>query len=413
MSFRSNPRTALALLTTLNFLNYVDRYVLPAVQVPIEKEFHVGNAQFGLLTTAFFICYMVAAGPIGWLADRYSRRMIIAAGGIVWSGATLLTALTWDYETLFIRHLIVGIGEASFATIAPAFLSDLYGEEQRGRVLAVFNIALPFGAAVGLMVGGVLGARYGWRAPFYVGAIPGFVVSVLMLLVTEPKRGAQDHVEARPERTHALQLFRNGAFLTASLGIAMLTFAENGIATFMPKFLTEVRHYGMESANVIFGGITAFNGIVPVILGGWLGDRMLRRSDSAHYRLSGMAMGLAIPTMIVAIFVSGPTMWPAMFVTEFVLFLNTGPLNAAIVNSVSAPIRATAIAANIFIIHALGDVPAPYVMGWIADRSSLETAFGCAIIATALSCAILLYGARFAPHLRRNGAPDAAPPSPA
>ena len=99
-------------------------------------------------------------------------------------------------------------------------------------------------------------------------------------------------------------------------------------------------------------------------------------------------------------FTLNSTLWPLMFVTEFVLFLNTGPLNAAIVNAVSAPIRATALAVNIFIIHILGDVPSPTMMGWVADRHSLQTAFVLPVIAMVLSAAILFYGMRFAPPLR-------------
>jgi len=138
---------------------------------------------------------------------------------------------------------------------------------------------------------------------------------------------------------------------------------------------------------------------VATLIGGWLGDRLLRRYFGAYYVLSGLSMGLAIPTMALAIYVAGPVMFPAIFLTEFVLFLNNGPLNAAIVNSVAAPIRATAIAVNLFIIHLLGDAFSPTLMGWISDRSSLEVAFGTAILASALSSGILLFGARFAPRL--------------
>jgi len=402
MTSTAHRRAALVLLTTLNFLNYVDRYVLPAVQVPLEREIPMTNEQYGLLFSSFFIFYSVAALPIGWLADRYPRRIIIAAGGLVWSGATLLTAFTYDYDSLFIRHLIVGIGEASFATIAPAFLSDLYSEEERGRVLAWFNTALPVGMAVGTILGGALSVRYGWRAPFYVSALPGFIVSLLIFLVPEPERGARDRasgiVGGRDWRS-ILGLFRNGAFITACLGMALLTFSESGMQTFVIKFLVAARHIGQGTATSIFGGMSLFNGIVSVVIGGWLADRLLRRRRDAHYVISSLAMGLAIPSMMLAIYVPGPTLWPAIFVTEFVLFLNTGPLNAAIVNSVAAPIRATALAVNIFLIHMLGDVPAPAIMGRIADMTSIETAFAAAIVSCGLSSIVLWYGRRYAPPL--------------
>jgi MFS transporter, Spinster family, sphingosine-1-phosphate transporter len=393
---RTSARAALVLLTALNFLNYVDRYVLPAVQVPLEREIPMTNEQFGLLFSSFFMFYAFAAIPIGILADRYPRRIIIAAGGLLWSGATLLTALTWDYKSLFIRHLIVGIGEASFATIAPAFLSDLYGEEDRGKVLGIFNTALVAGMAVGTILGTKLGGTYGWRVPFYIGAAPGLVVSLLIFLIPEPARGAKDggHV---PEKRHVAALFRNKAFLAASLGMAMLTFCESGLQTFVIKYLVDIRGIALEVAGNVFGGMSLFNGIVAVIIGGWIGDRLIRKRHDGNYLLSSLAMGLAIPTMVLAIYGPRASMWAAMFATEFILFLNTGPLNAAIVNAVPAPIRATALAVNIFIIHMLGDVPAPAIMGWIGDRINLPMSFAAAIAACALSSFILYYGKRYAP----------------
>ena len=399
MSARNQARIALALLTALNFFNYIDRYVLFAVQPLVQQEFRVSDRDFGLLTSAFFFCYMCAAPVMGWLADRYPRRVIIALGALLWSAATLLTAVTHTYGELLARHTIVGIGEASFATIAPAFLADLFGEERRGRILSIFYIAIPVGSACGYMIGGFMGHRYGWRTPFYVGAAPGFFLALSMFLIPEPKRGAKDTLAATGERTSVLGLARNPAFMCATLGMAMLTFALGGLSAWMPTFLSRVRHMPLDRANLVFGGITGFNGVVATLLGGFLGDRMLRRNSGAHYLLSSVSMGLAIPTMIVAIYVAGPAMFPAIFVTEFVLFLNNGPLNAAIVNSVAAPIRATAIAVNLFIIHLLGDAFSPALMGWISDHSSLQAAFGTAIAASFLSCVILLYGARFAPKL--------------
>lgn len=401
----SQPRLALLLLTALNLVNYIDRSVLFAVQPLIQKEFHESDRAFGVLSSAFMLCYFLAAPLLGWLADRYPRRILIAAGAMVWSGATLLTAVTHNFTELFVRHTIVGIGEASFATIAPAFLADLFGEDRRGKILAAFNIALPFGVALGYVIGGYMGPRWGWRAPFYVAAAPGFLIGLATLLLAEPPRGQKDTLQATPERAHVAGLARNGAFLSASLGLAMMTFALGGLQVWMPTFLSRVRGVPLDTANGIFGGIVGFNGIVATLLGGWLGDRLLRRDDAAYYRVSAWTMGLAIVPMAVAIYRPGALMFPAIFVATFILFLNNGPLNAAIVNSVAAPIRATAMAVNIFIIHLLGDAFSPGIMGWISDRSNLQAAFGLALLACAASSAILFFGARFAPKLSEVRAP--------
>jgi len=365
----------------------------------VQREFHVTDAEIGFLTTAFFLCYIVAAPLMGWLADRYPRRIIIALGGLVWSGATLLTAFTHTFRELLVRHTVVGIGEASFVTIAPAFLADLYSEDRRGRILSIFYIAIPVGTAMGYVVGGWLGPSYGWRTPFYVAAAPGVVLSLAMLALAEPERGQRDLLRESPERRSLAGLARNPAFWTATLGMAMYTFSIGGLSVWMPTFLSRVRAIPLKEANLSFGLITLFNGIVATLIGGWLGDKFLKRKPGAYYVLSAFAMAAGIIPMAIAIYVPGRAMFPAIFVGEFLIFLNTGPLNAAIVNSVGAHIRATAIAVNLFVIHLLGDVPAPPLIGKISDRTSLETAFVTVLVANALSAAILFYGARFAPAI--------------
>jgi sugar phosphate permease len=176
-----------------------------------------------------------------------------------------------------------------------------------------------------------------------------------------------------------------------------MTFSLGGIQVWMPQFLYSERHYTLEAANLTFGLIIVADGILSALFGGWLGDYLLRRTKSAYYLVSAAGMALGIPAMIVALFVSGRAMIPAIAVASFFLLLNTAPLNAAVINSVDAHIRATALAVNIFIIHILGDVPSPTMMGWVADKRSLQAAFVLPVIAMAVSSAILFYGMKFAP----------------
>ncbi len=404
----SSPRAALVLLTALNFFNYIDRSVLFAVQPLVQEEFRRSDADFGFLTTAFFFCYMVAAPFAGYLADRHPRRAIMIVGAVVWSLATLLTAATHDFRTLLIRHTLVGVGEATFVAIAPAFLSDMFPERRRGRILSIFYLAIPVGTALGYLIGGYLGGRLGWRSPFYVAAVPGFFLAACLLLVPEPVRGSHDSIAETFERATVLGLFRNGAFWTCTLGMAMMTFTVGGLQVWMPTFLPRMRGIPLESANRTFGGMTLFCGLVATLAGGWIGDRLLRRTAGAHYLVSAVGMALALPVLVVAIYARGPVMFPAILLGEFFLLLNTAPLNAALVNSVGASVRATAVAVNLFVIHLLGDAFSPTLIGWISDRSDLETGFASAIVAVALSAAVLFYGTRFAPMVPVRGPDDAA-----
>jgi MFS family permease len=395
------PRTALALLTALNLLNYIDRSVLYAVQDLVKAEFPRSDLQFGLLTTVFFVFYMCAAPFMGPLSVRFSRKRVIVAGALVWSAATLLTAFTKNFDELLIRHTLVGLGEASFVILSPTFVADMFPVEKRGRVMGVFYLAIPVGTALGYLLGGFMGPKYGWRAPFYVGAAPGVLLALLLLFIPEPKLGQFDSPESKsPERDTWKSLFRNPAFLTATLGMAMMTFALGGLQVWFPTFLHRARGYTLLNANLIFGMSTLMNGLVASLAGGWVSDWLLRRTKSAHYLVSAVSLGLGIPAMCIALFASGTTMVVGIFVAEFLLLFNTGPLNAAVINSVGPHVRATALAVNIFIFHLFGDVPSAALIGALSDNYSLQLAFLGPVIAIALSSAILFYGMRFAPPVR-------------
>src|SRR6202521_5251301 len=395
-----NPRAALIVLTALNLLNYADRNILFAVQPLVQDEFHLTKTQVGYLTSEFLGFYMIAAPFVGPLADRYSRKLIIVLGAMFWSGVTLLTALTHTYGQLLVRHTLVGVGEATFVTIAPTFVADLFSEDKRGRILGVFYLAIPVGTAAGYLLGGKLGSLHGWRFPFYIAAAPGFLLAVMVLFLKEPKRGQFDSVKETPERSTILGLARNPAFWTATLGMAAMSFALGGIQVWMPTFLSRERHYSLEAANFMFGIIIVIDGILASLAGGWLGDIRLPRMKSAYYFVSAASMALGVPLMFVALFVGGRVMIPAIAVAAFFLLLNTSPLNAAVMNSVSASIRATTISVNIFIIHLLGDVPSPTMMGYVADHRSLQSAFILPVIAMVVSSAILFYGMKFAPAVQ-------------
>ena len=174
--------------------------MLFAVQDLVKAEFHRSDAAFGLLTSVFFVFYMCAAPFMGPLSVRFSQKAVIILGTLVWSVATLFTAITKNFDQLLIRHTLVGIGEASFVILSPTFVADMFSEEKRGRVMGVFYLAIPVGTALGYLLGGVMGAKYGWRALFYVGAAPGVLLAFLLLFIPEPPLGQFDGPEKVPER---------------------------------------------------------------------------------------------------------------------------------------------------------------------------------------------------------------------
>ena len=347
---------------------------------------------------------MLVAPLTGWLGDRFSRKPLIIAGAVLWSLATLGTAWVHDYWTLFIRHALVGVGEATFGIFAPAVLADFYPERDRNRILSIFYLAIPVGAALGYAAGGKMGSMFGWRAPFFYCAIPGLLVAALYgWMGREPARGGTDHIKPTVNRTTFRGLFTNPAYLTATFGLAALTFAMGGISNWVPTFLHRFAGLTVANASLVVGGITVVDGIAGTMVGGWVAQRWLRTNHRALYLVSLWSVALTLPFGALVFF--GPPAWavPSLFAAEFFLFLNTGPLNTAIVNSVSAPVRATAIGLNLFIIHAFGDTFSPTIIGAISDHTrSLRLGLGFTLISLVVSCVILWAGSRVAPSLEEN-----------
>jgi predicted MFS family arabinose efflux permease len=390
----------LVLLIGLNLLNYIDRYILPGELSLIQRDFHSTDQQMGALTTALFLFYMLAAPLTGWLGDRFPRKPLIIAGALLWSLATLATVWVHGYWTFYLRQALVGVGEATFGIFAPAVLADFYPERERNRILSIFYVAIPVGAALGYLAGGQMGPHWGWRAPFFVCALPGLLIAALYgLWGSEPERGSSDRIQPTLNRATFRGLFRNPAFLTATFGLATLTFAMGGISAWVPEFLRRATGFSVSGASQVVGVITVVDGIAGTLTGGWLAQRWLGNNHRALYLLSFWSVALTLPCGLLLFF--GPRAWaiPALFAAEFFLFLNTGPLNTAIVNSVTGPVRATAIGLNLFIIHCFGDTFSPQIIGAISDRSNLSLGLGATLIALVVSGIILRTGARFAPPL--------------
>ncbi len=400
---RRRSQLALTILTAINFLNYIDRYVLAAVFEPIKRELHFTDAQLGWMLSAFMIAYALTAPVFGRLGDLVSRKRLIAVGVALWSVATAGAGLARNFWQMFVPRACVGIGEASYATVAPAIIADSYAEEHRGRALAVFYAAIPAGSALGFVLGGQLSTYFGWRAAFFVVGIPGLMFALLALMIREPQRGASE-TAARSERgapptllaTYTL-LWRNRKYVFVSLGLVAYTFALGGLAGWMPAFLE--RYHGMPTAraNEVFGTITFVSGFLGTFAGGFLGDSLQRYTKNAYLWVSGLCMFAGVPVTIVALAARhAEILLPAIFLAEFLLFLNTGPLNAELLGCVGAEIRATAMAVNIFFIHVLGDAISPVVIGLLSDHVGLRRATLIAPAMMLVSGGILLYAIRCA-----------------
>jgi predicted MFS family arabinose efflux permease len=364
-------------LALINLFNYLDRFVVSALAESLKhSSLALSDTQLGLLMTGFVVVYMLASPVFGVLGDRGARPRLVALGVFVWSLATVLAGFAGSFMALFLARAAVGIGEAAYGTIAPSLLADLFPRTQRGRVMAVFFAAIPIGAALGYVVGGLVNHAFGWQATFFIAGAPGLLLAFLCLRITDPPRGGQDDGPAEaPAGALATyrDLLRNRSYLLTVLGYAAYTFAVGGMAFWMPSFLERVRGLPPAEATVQFGAIVVVTGFIGTFAGGWLGDFLLRRSAQAYLWLSGVTALVAAPLAWLVFTDPRPAVYlPAVVVAELLIFASTGPINSVIVNVVRPGQRATAVALSILTIHLLGDVPSPPLIGHISDLSSLD-----------------------------------------
>jgi predicted MFS family arabinose efflux permease len=394
-------RWGLAVLTAINLFNYLDRWIVAALVESLKKsDLALDDFQLGLLATGFIVVYTLTSPLFGILGDRGSRPRLLALGVGLWSVATALAGRAQGFVSLFLARSAVGIGEAAYGTISPGLLADYYPKSRRGRVFAVFFVAIPVGSALGYVVGGLVDHRWGWRAAFYVAGLPGLLLALTALTLPDPPRGSQDEEGIIPEgpppstRQVYRDLFRNTPYLLTVLGYAAYTFAIGGLAFWAPAFLERMRGVPKSQATVEFGAIIVVTGLVGTFAGGWLGDALLKRWKEAYLWVSGVATLLAVPAAFLALASPRRAVYlPAIVVTEILLFASTGPVNSAIVNVVSPGERASAVALSIFAMHILGDVPSPPLIGALSKASDLARALLVVPVAIAVAGAVWTWAA--------------------
>jgi len=436
----SGARTALALLLFINLFNYVDRQVLAAVVPSIEHSFFGGGAGrsaaldaiqdwcrahlgfqpelalIGVLSMAFMVLYMVGAPVFGRLAERHPRWMLVGVGVILWSLASGASGLAATFFGLLLTRCLVGVGEAAYGPVAPAILSDYYPVAQRGQILAWFYMAIPVGSALGYVLGGAVasssigdtGARLlgihaeSWRWAFFLVVPPGIVLGLWSFFMKDPSRGHADGTAGQPRRHVRWRdygvLLRTRSWVFCTLGMTAMTFAIGGIAFWMPYYLAR-KPGAPASATVVFGGITCVAGLVATLAGGIAGDRLRGRFPGSYFLVSGVAMLVGFPFMVLTLGAGFPTIWIWIFLTCFCLFFNTGPTNTILANVSHPSLRAAGFALNILLIHAFGDVISPVVIGVLGDRYDMNRAF-LVVGGMFLAAGVLwLFGAR---HLERD-----------
>ncbi|HEY0994255.1 MAG TPA: MFS transporter [Kofleriaceae bacterium] len=383
-----------ALLTGLNFLNFIDRAVIAAVLAPMKHDLGLSNFEAGLLNSAFLIGYFATCPLFGFRADKATRKGLITLGVLIWSAATVASGLATGFWMLLAARVVVGVGEASFAVLAPTIIDDVTPPERKGSALSTFYLAIPLGYALGYILGGAIaknweamvgpGVLTGWRGAFLVVGGPGVVLALTCLLIAEPKRKLAD---AKAKLVDGLrEIGEIPLFRRAVYGYIVFTASVAGFSYWATDFLLGQfpGKLDVETANRWFGLVLIAGGAIGTYIGGQLANRALRReavaADEAHdtlankrainglLKICGVGMAIAAPLAALGFLVPGPAAFFALaFLIDIGLFMSTSPIAAACLRSVPAERRASAMAATIFAIHLFGDLWSAAALGVLLD----------------------------------------------
>jgi MFS family permease len=375
--------TTFVVLFVIHLLDYLDRNILTSLQPQIQATLpglsgENGYAKWGLLATIFLVSYSVFSPVTGWLGDRYRRTWLLAAGIGVWSLATLGSGFARDYSHLALARSFLGIGEATYGVIAPTILIDLFRRERRSSLMSAFYLAMPLGAAMGIVLGPIIANRFGgWHNAFFFVGAPGLAAALIVLFLPEPVRGAsegidperlKEHEKAGVRREDYIDLMVNSSYTYSVFGMSAYTFAIGGMLVWIPPYLFNTRGFGQERASLFLAGVTFASAVVGMLTGGWVADRLAKTRPQALFLVPGVSMLASIPFVILALMVkSEPVIFASIFAAETLMFVNTGPCMAIIANVVQPNLRGAALAISYAAVHFLGDIWSPLLIGKAAD----------------------------------------------
>ncbi|KAI7803580.1 protein spinster homolog 1 [Triplophysa rosa] len=391
-------KLTVAVLCFVNLLNYMDRFTVAGVLTDIEHFFNISDGKSGLLQTVFICSYMFLAPLFGYLGDRYNRKVIMCVGIFFWSLVTLASSYVSKeyFWALLLTRGLVGVGEASYSTIAPTIIADLFVKEKRTNMLSIFYFAIPVGSGMGYIVGSkVVSVAKDWHWALRV--TPGLgllAVILLMFVVKEPKRGA---IEAHPEhmlhRTSWLAdmkaLCRNPSFLLSTFGFTAVAFVTGSLALWAPAFLFRAGVFTGEkqpclkdpcdnSDSLIFGGVTVVSGILGVASGVQVSKKLRIKTPRADPLVCAAALLLAAPFLYLSVmFAQASTVatYVFIFLGETFLCMNWAIVADILLYVVIPTRRSTAEAFQIVLSHLFGDAVSPYLIGVVSDSMKTSDSY--------------------------------------
>ncbi len=367
---------SLAVLIAVNILNFYDRQVAGAVAEPIRKEFSLSDTQLGWINTAFTVLYGLVGLPLGQLADRVSRKKLLAAGVVIWAALTAYARWVFTYPMLVLARLGVGVGEATCAPAATSWIGDLFPAHRRARPLALFMLGVPVGGALSLFFSGTIAQRFGWRAAMVLAAAPALLLVPLLLLLKEPKRGASEQHAAAPPGS-VFYLLRIPTFLWIVVSGALVNFNLYAIGAFLPAFFSRIHQMNVARAGINTGVVYAVGGVLGGIIAGIAGDAIIRRRANGRMQIAALAALASVPLSYFGIRQGHGELavaLPLLTAAYGLLNMYYGLVYSSIQDIVAPSLRGTSMAVYFLVMYLGGASWGTVVIGKISDTLARRAA---------------------------------------
>jgi len=360
--------------------DYIDRMVVTSMFTSIERDWGITHTQSGLLVSAVYWAIVLLTFPVSILVDRWSRTKTIGVMAILWSLATALCALTGNFVQLFMARLLIGVGEAGYAPGGSAMISGLYPIDKRARMIGIWNAAIPLGSAIGVLLGGMIAIKLGWKHAFGIVAIPGLIVAILFLFVKDYKTVDLSFIDksnntVKMEKKDMVKEFiSRPSLLFTYFGMAAVVFVTTSLLTWLPTYFEKVRGVPQDKAGQM-ASIVMMLAIVGAPLGGILTDRWRRTRDNARLVFPALSTLVAAVTLFIALALLQGSVQYIVLLLFGVLVLMFISGAAAVTQDVIHPgMRATSYAIAVVVQNLLGASMAPIVIGKIYDLTNIKTA---------------------------------------
>ncbi|XP_014478043.1 PREDICTED: protein spinster isoform X1 [Dinoponera quadriceps] len=371
-----------AVLCFVNLINYMDRFTIAGVLNDIKHDFEITNDKSGLLQTAFILSYMVFAPLFGYLGDRYNRKFIMSSGVFLWCLTTLVGSYMKTFGWFLFFRALVGIGEASYSTIAPTIISDLFVKDVRSRMLALFYFAIPVGSGLGYITGGETARITGhWEWGLRITPVLGVIAILLLLTVVKnPIRGEQEggvHLTSTTWSYDMKQLMKNPSFMLSTAGFTCVAFVTGALAWWAPLYLQLGFQLHPDEMNVDpddvaykFGLIGMASGLIGVPLGSAIAQKLRCHWQQADPLICAVGLLISAPLLFFALITANTNSmlcYTLIFFGQLSLNLNWSIVADMLLYVVIPTRRSTAEAFQILIAHAFGDAGSPYLIGLISE----------------------------------------------